>query len=132
LILSGSREFRTQKIIFEVARDVYDQMQKNWKGSKEFLLAQLVRLVEQYIRSGKIAMTPALFYQDDLKRRLMITLNMTKVVQHIWQAIDFENAEALEPVFDRDRPIRSTGNMSTLHRQAVRADRSLAHQFLRV
>jgi type III restriction enzyme len=108
-----AREFRTQKIIFEVARDVYDQMQKNWKGGKEFLLAQLVRLVEQYIRSGKIAITPALFYQDDLKRRLMITLNMTKVVQHIWQAIDFENAEALEPVFDRDRPIRSTGNMST-------------------
>ena len=108
-----AREFRTQKIIFEVARDVYDQMQKNWKGSKEFLLAQLVRLVKHYIRSDKISITPALFYQDDLKRRLMITLNMTKVVQHIWQAIDFENAEALEPVFDRDRPIRSTGNMST-------------------
>ena len=41
-----AREFRTQKIIFEVARDVYDQMQKHWKGSKEALLAQLVRLVE--------------------------------------------------------------------------------------
>ena len=52
------------------------------------------RLVEQFIRSAKIAITPALFYQDDLRRRLMITLNMTKVVQHIWQAIDFENAEA--------------------------------------
>ena len=37
-----AREFRTQKIIFETARDVYDQMQKDWKGSKEFLLAQLV------------------------------------------------------------------------------------------
>ena len=106
-------EFRTQKIIFEVARDVYDQMQNRWKGNKEVLLAQLVRLVEQYIRSGKIAITPALFNQDDLNRRLLITLNMTRVVQHIWQAIEFENAEVLEPVFDRDRPIRSTGNMST-------------------
>lgn len=38
---------------------------------------------------------------------------MTKVVQHIWEAIRFENAERLEPVFDRDRPIRSTADMGT-------------------
>jgi type III restriction enzyme len=38
---------------------------------------------------------------------------MTKVVQHIWEAIRFENAEKLEPIFDRDRPIRSTGDMGT-------------------
>jgi len=88
-----AREFRTQRIIFETARDVYDQMQKDWQGSKEFLLAQLVRLVEQFICSDRISIAPALFYQDELKRRLIITLNMTKVVQHIWEAIRFENTE---------------------------------------
>ena len=108
-----AQEFRTQRIIFETARDVYDQMQKDWKGSREFLLAQLVRLVEQFIQSGKITIIPGLFNQDDLKRRLIITLNMTKVVQHIWEAIRFENTEKLEPVFDRDHPIRSTGDMGT-------------------
>jgi type III restriction enzyme len=108
-----AKEFRTQKIIFEAARDVYEQMQKDWKGSREFLLAQLVRLVEQFIRSDRITIIPGLFSQDDLKRRLIITLNMTKVVQHISQAIRFENAERLEPVFDRARPIRSTGDMGT-------------------
>ena len=106
-----AREFRTQRIIFETARDVYDQMQKSWQGGKEFLLAQLVRLIEQFIRSDHIRLTPALFSQDDLKKRLLISLNMTKVVQHIWEAIRFENTERLEPVFDRDRPIRSTGDM---------------------
>ena len=108
-----AKEFRTQRIIFETARDVYDQMQTNWRGGKAFLLAQLVRLVEQFIRSDKISITPALFVHDDLKRRLIITLNMTKVVQHIWEAIRFENTEKLEPVFDRDHPIRSTGDMGT-------------------
>ena len=108
-----AREFRTQRIIFETARDVYDQMQENWRGGRAFLLAQLVRLVEQFIRSDRISITPALFLRDDLKRRLIITLNMTKVVQHIWEAIRFENTESLEPVFDRDRPIRSTGDMGT-------------------
>jgi type III restriction enzyme len=108
-----AREFRMQKIIFETARDVYDQMQKDWKGSREFLLARLVRLVEQFIGLGRISITPALFHQDELKRRLIITLNMTRVVQHIWEAIRFENTEALEPVFDQDHPIRSTGDMGT-------------------
>src|SRR6266545_7901373 len=108
-----ARESRTQRIIFEAARDVYDQMEKDWKGGKEQLLAQLVRLVEQFMRSDRITILPALFFQDELKRRLILTLNMTKVVQHISAAIRFENAEALEPVFDRDRPIRSTGDMGT-------------------
>jgi type III restriction enzyme len=77
------------------------------------MLAQLVRLVEQFIGSGRISITSALFHQDELKRRLIITLNMTRVVHHIWEAIRFENFEALEPVFDQDHPIRSTGDMGT-------------------
>ena len=118
-----AREFRTQRIVFETARDVYDGMQADWggdgsggrngSGSREVLLAQLVRLVEQFVRSDRIVIEPRLFAQDDLKRRLMLTLNMTRVVQHIWQAIRFENTERLTPIFDRDRPIRSTGDMVT-------------------
>jgi type III restriction enzyme len=108
-----AHDFRTQKIIFETARDVYEQMQKHWQGGKEALLAQLVPLAEQFIRSDKITVIPALFSRNDLRRRLIITLNMTRVVQHIWEAIRFENTEKLEPVFDRDRPIRSTGDMGT-------------------
>ncbi len=108
-----AREFRTQRIIFETTRDVYDQMQENWRGGRAFLLAQLVRLVEQFILSDRINVSPALFVRDDLKRRLIITLNMTKVVQHIWEAIRFDNTEKLEPVFDRDHPIRSTGDVGT-------------------
>ena len=106
-----AREFRTQRIIFETARDVYDQMKQNWKGGRAFLLTQLVRLVDQFIRSDRISITPDVFTRDQLKWRLVITLNMTKVVQHIWEAIRSENAECLEPVFDQDRPIRSTGDM---------------------
>lgn len=108
-----AREFRTQKIVFEAARDNYDAMQNDWKGSKEILLAQLVRLVEEFIRSTKITIHPHSFQMDDLKRRLVITLNMSKVVNHIGQAIRFGNTEKREIVFDRDHPIRSTGDMGT-------------------
>ncbi len=108
-----AREFRTQRIIFETARDVFDQMKHTWQGSREVLLAQLVRLVEQFIASDRIRITPPLFYQDELRRRLIITLNMSRVVQHVWEAVRQENTERLMPVFDRDHPIRATGDMRT-------------------
>jgi len=108
-----AREFRTQRIIFETARDVFDQMKHTWQGSREVLLAQLVRIVEEFIRSDRITITPPLFYQDELRRRLIVTLNMSRVVQHVWEAVRQDNTDRLVPVFDRDHPIRSTGDMRT-------------------
>lgn len=105
------KRFRMQRIVFETARDIFDQMKPGWKANKEVLLARLIGLVNEVISSKKIQITPPLFYQDDLKRRILITLNMTKVVQHIWEAIRFENTESIVPVFDKDNPIRSTGDM---------------------
>ncbi len=108
-----AREFRTQRIIFETARDIFDQMKRDWRGSREVLLAQLVRIVEQFIASDRIVISPPLFYRDELRRRLVITLNMSRVVRHVWAAVCHENVERLVPVFDRDHPIRSTGEMRT-------------------
>jgi type III restriction enzyme len=104
-------KFRRQKIIFETARDIYDQMQPTWPGSQAHLLAQLIRLVEQFIGGDNIRINPPAYQQDELKRRIVITLNMNKIVQHIWEAIRFANTEALVPVFDSDFPIRSSGDV---------------------
>jgi type III restriction enzyme len=57
--------------------------------------------------------TPPLFNQDDLRRRLVVTLNLGKVVQHMWESIIPENTESMVPVFDTERPIVSTGDMRT-------------------
>ena len=108
-----AQEFRIQRLVFEVARNVYDQMQPQWSGSKHDLLGQLVSLVEQFIRWDGLTIQPVLFNHDTLRRRLILALNMTTLLRHIWNAIDFENAETVEPVFDTDRPILSTGDMRT-------------------
>jgi type III restriction enzyme len=108
-----AHKFRMQKITFESARDVYDQMQPTWKGNRESLLAQLVLLVERFLASERITIQPELFNQIPLRRRVLLTLNMNRIVHHIWQAIRFQNTEALAPVFDSAQPIRSTGQMPT-------------------
>lgn len=114
-----AQESRLQSIIFAMARDVYNQMKPENEaglvGGKEILLAQLVVLTEQFINSKRIRITPALFNQDDLLRRLMLILNMSKIVNHLWQALHFKNTEKLTLVFDRTHPFSSTGDMRPWH-----------------
>ncbi|HLQ45657.1 MAG TPA: DEAD/DEAH box helicase family protein, partial [Planctomycetaceae bacterium] len=105
------RKFRQQRIVFETARDVFDQMQPGWNGSRDVLLSQVIHLVERMLSSNRISITPDLFNADEVRRRIVLTLNMTKIVHHIWEAIRCENTERLEPVFDSQRPILSTANM---------------------
>jgi type III restriction enzyme len=109
------RKYRLQRIIFSTAAEIYEQLQSDWKdkGSKEYLLAQVIRIVESFIRSDRIVINPPLFNQGELRKRIIITLNMSKVVQHIWEAIRMHNTESLELVIDTDRPVRSTGDMMT-------------------
>lgn len=104
-----AEDTRVQSIVFRIASTIYNSEKKpDWKGSKEIFLAQVVRIVEQFIDSDKIQVKNDLFNQDDSKRKILIILNMNKIVQHIWTAIRSENTEKLTPVFDKEKPIRST------------------------
>ena len=127
-----AREYRTQKIIFETARDLYDQMKATWQGSREYLVAQLVRLVEEFIRSDKIQIVPALFYQDDLRRRLLITLNMTKLVQHLEGDSLRKHREAGACVRSRPSHPVHRRHDDLVHRQALCAYCTQPHQCLRL
>ena len=106
-----ARRFRMQTVAFQAARDVFDQMAPSWKGSREVLIAQLVPLVESFLASDRLAIVPELFNQDPRRRRILLTLNMNRIVRHLWEAIRHENTQALSPVFDVERPIRSTDDM---------------------
>jgi type III restriction enzyme len=120
------RKQRMQRIVFETARDVYDQMHRDWKGSREQLIAQLVGVVEQFLGSDRIRIHPAVYADDPLRRRILLTLNMTRLVQHIFSAIRQESAEVLAPVFDSEFPIRSTADMRPWNtgRPCARTNRS--------
>ena len=103
---------RKQRLIFEAARDVSDQMQSSWKGSKEYLIAQLIRIVEAFLDSDKLVIQSE-SYREDIKKRLLILLNLNKIVQHLSSTIRTENTDKLVPIFDKEMPIKSTGKMVT-------------------
>ncbi len=103
--------FRLQKIVFTAASDIFEQMKGTWKGTKEYLLAQVIRLVEKFVESDRLRIDPPLFNQDPMRRRIIITLHMSTVAEHLRQEIHFGNTEALVPIFDTERPIRATGDM---------------------
>lgn len=108
-------KFRMQTIIFETAKRIFNYEKPNWKGRQEIFLVQLIRIVERFIASGKIVIQNDLFRQGELRKRILIMLNLNKIIQHIWEAIRTENTEKLLPVFDNENPIRSTSNMRTWH-----------------
>jgi type III restriction enzyme len=105
--------FRMQKIIFEAAGNIFALMQPSWPGSKELLLSQVIANVDRFIRSPVLEIEPPLFFQDDLKRRILLTLNMNKIVQHVFDRLKSDSTEALVPIFDTVKAIRSTGDMVT-------------------
>lgn len=109
-----ANKLRLQTIIFKIASSIYNSEQKpDWKGSKETFLIQLIGIIEKFIYSDKIVIKNPLFNQDESRKRILIMLNMNKVVQHIWNEIRAVNTEALTPSFDKENPIRSSGDIRT-------------------
>ena len=102
---------RLQRIIFETTRDLLDQMRPEWRGTAADLVGQLVGIIDRFLRSDKVKFAPLIFSTDDTRRRVLLILNMNKVVQHIYEQIREMNTEAIVPVLDPARPIRSTADM---------------------
>ena len=105
-------EFRQQRLLFVAARKAFAAIASQFSGSKEVLIQQLVRLVEQFFASDRLNI-PSLFHQEPVSKRVLIGLAMDDIVQHVVAQVQQQNAERLEPVFDPEFPIGSTRTMRT-------------------
>ena len=106
---------RMQSVIFKVSGQVYDLMKASWQneGTKFALLGQVIRLVEQYLKSDAIVISPPLFNTDPVRQRIIYMMNMNKIVQHLWSFIKLEQTEQIVPIFDQNKRVRSTNDMPT-------------------
>lgn len=104
-------KFRLQKVVFETARKLFEEEKPAWRGSPDILLGQLVQLVDAFVRSGQLSIVPELFAQNDLHRRVLLALSMSRIVQHLKTAIHEGNTQSRHLVLDETGPVRSTGDM---------------------
>ena len=104
--------FRLQRLVFQAARKALEELSHGFTGTREYLAAQMVRIVEAFLKSDRISI-PSLFHSDPLRRRILIALNIDLVVQHVLKYVSERNAERLTPVFDEENPIGATGQMRT-------------------
>jgi type III restriction enzyme len=105
-------EFRLQRLTFKAARKGFEVLSSRFTGRPEVLIVQLIRLVEQFIASDKLDI-PSLFHQDPLRKRILVSLNIDLVVQHLLRYVVEQNQERVEPVFDEESPIGTTRQMRT-------------------
>ncbi len=108
-----AERYRLQSVIFRVATNIFGIEKHNWKGNQYDFLSQLLKLTEEFLSSDRIQIKTHLFNQDKVRRNILLTLNISRIIQHFWVAIKDQNAAILSPVFDAEKPIRSTADMPT-------------------
>ncbi len=104
-----NKEIRLQRIVFVAAKDVYDSMSLSWKGNREFLLIQVIRLVEEFIHSDKINVVDV--SDDELRTRMTLLFNMQKIVSHVCKSITDSNIEKRCIHLNPNKSIKSTSDM---------------------
>jgi type III restriction enzyme len=110
-----AERFRYQKLVFEAARTLFEEERPAWRGNTDRLFGQLIAIVEEFVRSDRLAITPRLFAQSDIHRRVLLALSVGRIVQHIKAAVRENNSESTALLLDEHWPIRSTGDMRPWH-----------------
>jgi type III restriction enzyme len=104
-------QVRLQSSIFRAALDIFKQIKTDWKDDLNALFTQIVPVVEKFIDSDKLEISPPMFGLEDKRRRILVRLNAPTVVNHLVPFIQQENVESYELIVDTNKPIISTGDM---------------------
>ena len=103
-------KIRIPWIIFQAAKQILPEIEQDWKGSPEDLMIQLVKIVEDFIESDKITVLNV-DQSDEIRRKLIIAFNLTKIVKHIASEIKISNTQERKLVLNKEKPIKSTVDM---------------------
>jgi len=105
-----NKTIRLQTIIFTAAKDVYLDMRDSWVGNMQFLLMQIIKLTEEFIRRGKIEIINE---KNELRKQVTVLFNMHNVVRHVCNSIKEKNVLSTQILLNPQTPIKSTGMMRT-------------------
>lgn len=103
-----AEENRLQRNLLQGAVRIHELFGKNWKGDAASHVSQAYRILEEFIQSEKLIIKLPEFENKQKLRNIIISLNMTKIINHIGKAIQESSREEPSIVLDSVRPIRST------------------------
>ena len=63
-----------------------------WKGNHLDFLSQLLKLTDEFLKSNRIVIKSNLFNQDPVRRNILLTLNISRIIQHFWITVKEQNA----------------------------------------
>lgn len=101
-------QHRLQSMKLQAAARLREQFAKNWPGDAGSHMSQLIQLIDRFIESDKLKLKVPQFENTDLMERIVIALNMQKIINHIGNFVRGSSKEAPVAVFDTVRPVRST------------------------
>lgn len=108
-----AEEHRLQQAKLQAAVRLQEQFGANWEGSPGSHIGQLIQIIDEFLDSNKIEYKLPLFYGTEDLKRIVIALNLQKIVNHIGNFIRSSSAESPEAIFDAVRPTRSTATSAT-------------------
>ena len=103
------KKLRMHRLAFIAAKDVYEQISPNWEGSREFLLLQVVRIMERFIDS-KMIVVEDISGEETLRWKMSVMFNLQKVARHVFEHIKSKNTQEVRLVFGAKRT-KATGEM---------------------
>ena len=109
-----NKNIRMQRIIFLAAKDLYNDISRFWVGNRDFLIPQIIKLVEQFMKLNKIKIL-GIPKEDMLKTRMTILFNMQSIVTYVSKAIKEKNIVRRYIVLNPLVPIKSSSMMRPWH-----------------
>ena len=109
-LIKLNAKIRIQWIIFQAAKQILPEIKQDWKGGSEDLMMQLVKIVEEFIALNRISVLN-IDPDDEIRKKLIIAFNLTKIVKHITSEIKISNTQERKLVLNKEKPIKSTGDM---------------------
>jgi type III restriction enzyme len=64
-------QVRLQSSIFRATLDIFKQIQVDWKGDRNALFSQIVPVIEKFIISDKLEISPPMFGLEDKRKRVL-------------------------------------------------------------
>lgn len=103
-----SDQHRVQTAIFRATANLVEKFKDNWAGDTGNQIAQLSRIITNFLDSDKLEIKLPQFEGTTKLRQVMIALNMQKIVNHLEAVIKQSSAEEPIAILDSARPVRST------------------------